>query len=224
MLHSTTVPGNLHPAHNWAVADSTARLALSIDAADLGKLCWQQDDNSLHILTATTPTWAQVGGASGSFAPLVHTHSLTAVTQSGATTGQVPSWSGSAWVPASLPAATNYPAQNNTWTKAQRGAYVALTSSAASIVVDAALSNNFNHTLTENTTLAAPTNVVAGQSGVIHFTQHASAAKTLAFNTFWQFGLDATHVLTTTLNGTAVMSYIIDPAGTSATCSWVNKS
>ena len=114
--------------------------------------------------------------------------------------------------------------ENNTWTKAQRGAYVALTSSAASIAVNLNLSNNYNHTLTEDTTLAAPTNAVAGQSGVIHFTQHASAAKTLALDAFWQFGTTDTHTMTTTLGGTAVMSYIVDPAGTSATCSWVNKS
>jgi hypothetical protein len=113
---------------------------------------------------------------------------------------------------------------NNTWTKAQRGAYVALTSTAASIAVNLDLSNNFSHTLTENTTLAAPTNAVAGQSGVIHFTQHASAAKTLAFNAFWEFGTTDVHTMTTTTGGTAVMSYVVDPAGTSATCSWVNKS
>ena len=114
--------------------------------------------------------------------------------------------------------------RNNTYTKAQRGAYVDLTSAAASIAVDLESSNNFSHTMTEDTTLAAPTNAIAGQSGVIHFTQHASAAKTLAFNAFWQFGLADTHTLTTTAGGTAVMTYIVDPAGTSATCSWMNKS
>lgn len=115
-------------------------------------------------------------------------------------------------------------AQNNTFTKAQRGAYVALTSASSSIAVNLSLANNFNHTLTENTTLAAPTNAVAGQSGVIHFTQHASAAKTLAFNAFWQFGVGTTNTMTTTTGGTAVISYIVDPGGMSATCSWVNKA
>lgn len=113
---------------------------------------------------------------------------------------------------------------NNTWTKGQRGAFVALTSTTNSIAVNLNLSNNFNHTFTEDTTLAAPSNAVAGQSGAIHFTQHASAAKTLAFNAFWEFGLTDTHTMTTTTGGTAVMTYLIDPAGTSATCSWMNKS
>lgn len=73
------------------------------------------------------------------------------------------------------------------FTKAQRGTPIALTSSAASIAVDASLGNNFSHTFTENTTLANPTNLVAGQSGSIALTQHASAPKTLAFGSYWKF-------------------------------------
>jgi len=116
------------------------------------------------------------------------------------------------------------PSENQTWTKGQRGAYVALTSSSASIGVDLALSNNFSHTLTENTTLANPSNSVAGQSGVIHFTQGSSVAYTLAKNAFWQFGLGSNHDMSMNLSGVSVMTYVIDPSGSSATCSWVNKS
>jgi hypothetical protein len=39
------------------------------------------------------------------FAPIVHTHTLSALLQSGATTGQVISWNGTAWVP-TTPAST----------------------------------------------------------------------------------------------------------------------
>jgi hypothetical protein len=35
-------------------------------------------------------------------ADIVHTHTLSALTQSGATLNQVPQWSGSAWVPATV--------------------------------------------------------------------------------------------------------------------------
>jgi hypothetical protein len=35
-------------------------------------------------------------------ADVVHTHTLSALTQSGATLNQVPQWSGSAWVPATV--------------------------------------------------------------------------------------------------------------------------
>jgi len=109
-------------------------------------------------------------------------------------------------------------AQNNTWTKAQRGAYVALTSSANSIAIDLALSNNFTHTLTENTTLAAPSNVVAGQGGVIQFTQHASSAKTLAYNSFWRMGTGVSLTISTTVGSVNEFCYVVDSTGAFATC------
>ena len=73
------------------------------------------------------------------------------------------------------------------WTKSQAGVPVALTSSAASIAVDFSLGNNFEHTFTENTTIANPSNIVAGQSGFIALTQHASSPKTLAFGSYYNF-------------------------------------
>jgi len=111
--------------------------------------------------------------------------------------------------------------QNNTFTKAQRFAYTSLTSSAGSIAVDLSLANNFNHTLTENTTLAAPSNVVAGQKGVIEFTQHASAAKTLAYNSFWKWAGAAPVSISATVGSKNVMAYVVDSSGTFATCGMV---
>jgi hypothetical protein len=110
---------------------------------------------------------------------------------------------------------------NNTWTKAQRGAFFELTSTSASIAINLERSNNFNHTLTEDTTLAAPTNVVAGQSGIIHFTQHASAAKTLAYNAFWKFAGGTVPTLTATNGAIDVLSYVVNPGGASATCALI---
>lgn len=88
------------------------------------------------------------------------------------------------------------------FTAAQRGTPTSLTSSGGSISSDFAVSNNFSHTFTENTTLANPSNLVAGQSGSIVFTQHASSPKTLAFGSYWKFQ-DAT-VPTVTANNSAV--------------------
>ena len=98
------------------------------------------------------------------------------------------------------------------------GAYVALTSSAASIAVNLALSNNFTHTLTENTTLAAPTNATAGQSGAIEFTQHASAAKTLAYNAFWKWAGGTAGTISATVGAKSVLCYLVDSTGAFATC------
>lgn len=83
---------------------------------------------------------------------------------------------------------------SNTFTGAQIGTVTALTSSSNSMAIDLSLNNNFSHTFTENTTLANPSNPVAGQSGCIFFTQHASSPKTLAFGSQykWANGLAST--------------------------------
>lgn len=75
----------------------------------------------------------------------------------------------------------------NSHSAAQIGAVQSLTSTTNSIAVNLALANNFSHTFTENTTLANPSNAVAGQSGCIFFTQHASAPKTLAFGSNYKW-------------------------------------
>ena len=127
----------------------------------------------------------------------------------------------SSWLALVSGSATNviYPNINNTWLKSQRGTFVTLTSSSASIAVDLSLANNFKHTLTENTTLASPSNVVAGQSGLIEFTQHASSPKTLAFNSFWKFSGGTVATLTATNSALDLLSYTTNSSGTSATCS-----
>lgn len=109
----------------------------------------------------------------------------------------------------------------NTWTKANRGAFVTLTSTSASIAVDLSLSNNFVHELTEDTTLAAPTNAVAGQSGVIQFNQHASAPKTLAFNAFWKWPGGTDGVLTAANGAVDAMRYVVAASGAFAVCDWL---
>jgi len=107
-----------------------------------------------------------------------------------------------------------------TLTGAKRGAVVSLTSSGAAVAVNLALANNFAHALTENTTLGTPTNPVAGQSGVIVFTQHASSAKTLGFNSFWKFAGGNVPVLSTSLGAVDTFAYYVESA-TRATCSLV---
>ncbi len=97
-----------------------------------------------------------------------------------------------------------------TYTKAQRGTPVSLTSTSASIAVDASLGNNFTHTFTENTTLANPTNLVAGQSGVIVFTQHASSPKTLAYGSYWKFANGTAPSVTASNSAVDVLAYYVE--------------
>lgn len=105
---------------------------------------------------------------------------------------------------------------------AQRGTETALTSSAASIAVNLALANNFTHTMTENTTLAAPSNAVAGQSGVITITQHASSPKTLAYNSFWKFSGGVAPTLTAANGAVDVFTYYVNSASF-ATCQLITE-
>lgn len=68
MFHDTHTFGAIHVVPNWRVADESARLALTVTADDEGKVVWQEDDNSLWLLTdGTTPIWTQIAGAGSAF-------------------------------------------------------------------------------------------------------------------------------------------------------------
>jgi hypothetical protein len=54
----------IHVPCRWEPADETARLALSVTSSDEGKFAWQQDDDSIWMLTdSSTPTWVEVGAS-----------------------------------------------------------------------------------------------------------------------------------------------------------------
>mgnify|MGYP001558742949 CR=1 FL=1 len=74
----------------------------------------------------------------------------------------------------------------NTYTAAQRSAFSTLTD-AATIAVDASLSNNFQVVLGGNRTLGVPTNLISGQTGVISVYQDITGTRTLAYAWAWQF-------------------------------------
>jgi len=96
-----------------------------------------------------------------------------------------------------------------TFTAAQRGSYVTLTD-AATIAVDLSLGNNFQVTLGGNRTLGAPTNVVAGQSGVIRVVQDGSGSKTLAYNSVYKFAGGTAPTLTTTASAVDLLAYHVE--------------
>lgn len=100
----------------------------------------------------------------------------------------------------------------STWSKAQRGAIVALTDG-ATITPDFSLSNNYSVTLAGNRTLAFPTNVVAGQSGIIAVTQDSIGSRTLTFAAGYVFSLGTAPSLTTTANAVDYLSYFVETTG-----------
>lgn len=92
------------------------------------------------------------------------------------------------------------------FTKAQRGTVVALTDG-ATITPDFSAGNNFSVTLGGNRTLGAPTNVAAGQSGVIVVTQDSTGSRILAFNSIFKFAGGSAVTLTTSASAVDVLAY-----------------
>lgn len=101
----------------------------------------------------------------------------------------------------------------NTFTKTQSVTPATLTSSSNSVAIDASLSNNFVHTLTENTTFASPSNLVDGTAYNFIIKQDASTARTLAFNSTFLFedGVDPT--ISTTLGSVMMLSCFYTTVG-----------
>jgi hypothetical protein len=95
------------------------------------------------------------------------------------------------------------------FTAAQRGSVSALTDG-ATITPDFAVANNFSVTLGGNRTLANPTNLVAGQSGVIKITQDGTGSRTLAFGSYWDFAAGTAPTLTTAANAVDILAYYVD--------------
>jgi len=97
------------------------------------------------------------------------------------------------------------------FTAAQRGSITALTDG-ATITPDFADSNNFSVTLGGNRTLANPSNITAGQSGVIVVTQDGTGSRTLAYGSYWKFAGGTAPTLTTTASAVDVIAYYVESA------------
>jgi hypothetical protein len=102
-----------------------------------------------------------------------------------------------------------YLATAQSFTAAQRGSISALTDG-ATITPDFAVANNFSVTLGGNRTLANPTNLTAGQSGVIVISQDSSGSRTASFGGYWKFPGGTAPTLTTTASAKDVLCYFVD--------------
>lgn len=95
------------------------------------------------------------------------------------------------------------------FTKAQRGSIVTLTDG-ATVTPDFSLGNNFTLTLGGNRTLANPTNLTAGQSGVILVLQDSTGSRTLSFGSYWKFPGGTAPTLTTTASAVDLLVYFVE--------------
>jgi len=96
----------------------------------------------------------------------------------------------------------------NTFAGAQIGSVSTLTDG-ATITPNFALNNSFTVTLGGNRTLANPTNLVAGQSGVFIINQDGTGSRTLAYGTNYDFGGGTAPTLTTTANAQDMIAYFV---------------
>jgi hypothetical protein len=120
-------------------------------------------------------------------------------------------------------AGTDYAGISNvqTFTAGQRGEVTVLTSG-STVNTNLADSNNFSLTLATNATLANPTNIVAGQSGVITITQDATGSRTLAYGSNWKFAGATAPTLTTTADAVDVLVYYVE-SSSRITASLINN-
>ena len=95
-----------------------------------------------------------------------------------------------------------------TFTKAQRGEIVTL-SSASTVTIDMATSNNFYIALGHNVTFANPSNRVKGQSGSIIISQDSTGGRTVAWGSNWDFIGGTAPTITTTANAIDRIDYIV---------------
>lgn len=102
------------------------------------------------------------------------------------------------------------------FTKGQSGAVTALTDG-STITPNFANSNNFSVTLGGNRTLANPSNIVAGQSGIIVITQDSTGSRTLSYGSYWKFASGTAPTLTTTANAVDVLAYYTNSTTTITT-------
>ena len=97
------------------------------------------------------------------------------------------------------------------FTAAQRGSYVTLTD-AATVAIDLSLGNHYQIVLGGNRTIGAPTNVVAGQSGVIRLVQDSTGSRTASWNSAFKFPGGTAPTLTTTANAVDLVAYHVESA------------
>ena len=86
---------------------------------------------------------------------------------------------------------------------------ISAVSYASTITLDFRTANNFSTTLTGNTTFANPSNISAGQSGVIFITQDGTGSRTASFNSAFKFVGGTAPTLSTAASAVDRIDYVI---------------
>lgn len=200
---------------------ATLRTSIGVDAAGT--------DNSTNVTLAGTPDYITISGQTITRAQVDLTADVTGTLPAGNGGTGLTSTStllNSNVTPTSLSLVIGSDVQAydadtakldvaQTFTAGQRGEVTTL-SDGANIATDLALSNNFKVTLAGNRVLDNPSNLVAGQSGVIVITQDGTGSRTLDVSaSYWHFEGGTEPTLTTGAGG-AVDTLVYYVASTSS--------
>lgn len=86
---------------------------------------------------------------------------------------------------------------------------VGLGTTNATTTLDFTQGNNFSLTLTGNITLANPTGLTVGQSGIILIQQDSVGSRTVGYGSHWDFPSATAPTLTTTASGLDCLTYFV---------------
>jgi hypothetical protein len=110
-----------------------------------------------------------------------------------------------------------------TFTAPQRGSVSALTS-ASTVTIDLSTAQNFSITLGHNVTFANPSNITAGQSGVIVITQSSGTLYNISgWGSYWKFAGGTVGTATQTASAVDVVAYFCESA-TRITCTIISDT
>jgi hypothetical protein len=190
----------------YYATDPESRYASSADLSQAQADILGLDTQKLDVTTATS-TYQPISGMSSYLTAA--TASSTYQTQAGMSGYLATGAIGTTVQGYNANNAVTNVAQN--FTAAQRGSYVTLTD-AATVAIDLSLGNHFQVTLGGNRAIGAPTNVVAGQSGVIRLVQDATGSRTASWNSVFKFPGGTAPTLTTAANSVDLVAYHCESA------------
>ena len=79
---------------------------------------------------------------------------------------------------------------------------------ASTITLDFRTGNNFTVTLTGNIVFANPSNLVAGQSGILFIIQDGTGGRTASFDPYWDFSDGTAPTLSTGVNAVDMVAWV----------------
>jgi hypothetical protein len=166
--------------------DATTNARFELPVVSLGYIPENKANKSSDLTSPDNikyPSTLAVSTALALKAAASHTHPLSEVTQSGATAGQVPEWSGAAWVPAT-----------------PSGGAVPASSAIAALDIDWSLSETFYKAITANTTFTF-SNITDGKTITVVLTNATGTPWDITWPTTKQEagGLDSVYATSTSI-------------------------